>query len=49
MPGYGEFWVWVGENAETQGFWDKTPDELAIVWEEELAKQIAAVKAELGL
>ena len=49
MPGYGEFWVWVGENAETQGFWDKTPDELAIVWEEELAKQIAAVKEELGL
>ncbi len=49
MPGYGEFWVWVGENAETLGFWDKTPDELAGIWEAELANQIAAVKEELGL
>ena len=49
MPGYGSFWVWVAENAETQGFYDWEADQLAAAWEQELTKQIAETKTKLGL
>ena len=49
MPGYGTFWVWVSENAETQGFYDWEADQLAATWEAELSKQIAETKTKLGL
>ena len=49
MPGYGSFWGWVSENAETLGFWDMEVDTLAQTWEDELKRQIAQVKEDLGL
>lgn len=49
MPGYDKFWVWVSDNAEDQGFWDMSPDQLAALWEEELNKLVADTKTNLGL
>lgn len=49
MPGYGGFWVWVAENAETQGFYDMPTDQLASVWGIELNKQIKQAYVDLGL
>lgn len=49
MPGYGSFWVWVGENQEEQGFYDLPVDQLANIWGTELNKQVKQAYIDLGL
>lgn len=49
MPGYGSFWGWVAENAETQDFYSLPTDQLAAVWGTELNKQILEAWEKLGL
>ena len=49
MPGYSAFWVWVGDNAEDQGFWDMPVDQLAVVWQEKINSLVDETKKNLGL
>ena len=49
LPGYGAFWGWVYENAETQGFWDMEAEQLASIWSAEINRQVQQAYRDLGL